>query len=86
MKSRICGLRFAYHGDFALRVDHVKQIHLAGYTDEGDMLIDTHSARVSDPVWELYRRARRADVPVLLEWDDDLPSWSELVLEARRAA
>jgi uncharacterized protein len=69
------------------RIDHVKEIHLAGYSDKGDVLIDTHSTSVSDPVWALHRRAiaRLGAVPTLLEWDTDVPSWDALVEEACRA-
>jgi len=69
-------------------VTHVGEIHLAGHTDRGDVLIDTHSTHVSDPVWALYRRAVArvgAHVPTLVEWDDDLPSWQDLVAECARA-
>lgn len=68
-------------------IEHVREIHLAGYSDKGDVLIDTHSAPVSDPVWALYRRAtdRLGRVPTLLEWDDEIPPWDELVAEANRA-
>ncbi|MFN3460235.1 MAG: DUF692 domain-containing protein [Oceanibaculum sp.] len=70
----------------------VSQLHLAGHTclvddDGGDLLIDTHSGPVADPVWQLYARviARRDDIPVLIEWDNDLPAWPDLVAEADRA-
>jgi uncharacterized protein (UPF0276 family) len=70
-------------------IAHVGEIHLAGYTDRGDVLIDTHSTRVSDPVWALYRRAvARAETgaaPTLVEWDDDVPPWEDLVAECARA-
>jgi hypothetical protein len=34
----------------------VMQIHLAGHTNFGEYIIDTHSDHVIDPVWALYRR------------------------------
>jgi len=37
----------------------VVQMHLAGHTHHGDYILDTHSAHVVDPVWDLYRRALR---------------------------
>jgi len=66
----------------------VGQIHLAGHTDEGDFLVDTHAAAVSGDVWRLHRRAldRVGPVPTLVEWDDALPAYEVLVGEARRAA
>jgi len=75
----------------ALPARAIKEIHLAGYTvntsPEGEMLIDSHSARVHEPVWKLYRYtvARLARRPTLIEWDTDLPALEVLVEEARLA-
>jgi uncharacterized protein (UPF0276 family) len=65
----------------------VVQMHLAGHTDLGDYLLDTHSAHVAAPVWELYRLAceRFGPVSTLIEWDEDIPSLDVLVAEAERA-
>ncbi len=69
----------------------VGEIHIAGYTERtiGDetLLIDTHAAPVSAPVWELYRAAARLfpGTPALLEWDNQLPSLDVLVAEAAKA-
>ena len=41
----------------ALPADRVGQIHLAGHTDMGAYLFDTHDGPVIDPVWDLYREA-----------------------------
>lgn len=71
--------------------DLVKEIHLAGHTvktfDEGELLIDTHDRQVSAGVWSLYRDAVRRfkDVPVLIEWDAQLPALNVLVSEAQQA-
>ncbi|MEW2353354.1 DUF692 domain-containing protein [Spirillospora sp. NPDC029432] len=75
----------------ALPPERVVQVHLAGHTDYGTHIIDTHDAPVAGPVWELYRLAVElaGDVPTLLEWDDRLPAFSVLEAElakARRAA
>jgi len=75
----------------AMPVLSVQEIHLAGHTvkqePEGTMLIDTHGAPVAEPVWTLYRAAltRFGTLPTLVEWDNDLPSLSTLVDEARHA-
>ncbi len=73
-------------------LESVHQIHLAGYTDMGTYLFDTHNALVSPPVWELYKttiaRLGRL-VPTLVEWDSELPPLADLLAEngrARRAA
>lgn len=65
----------------------VAQIHLAGHTNFGDYIIDTHSDHVIDPVWALYRRAleRTGPVSTLIEWDDDIPPFAELCAEADKA-
>jgi uncharacterized protein (UPF0276 family) len=71
----------------AIPADHVVQMHLAGHTDKGTYLLDTHSDHVRPEVWELYRRAVRRIGPTstLIEWDDDIPSWDVLALEAATA-
>jgi len=70
-----------------LPLDRVGQIHLAGHTDAGTHLVDTHDHPVPDAVWALYRAALRRFGPVatLVEWDDRLPSFDGLIAEAERA-
>lgn len=69
----------------------VGEIHLAGHTPEAidsvTVLIDTHGARVCEPVWGLYRRAiaRLGAVPTLIEWDRDIPELAVLLDEAHAA-
>ena len=65
----------------------VAQIHLAGHTNYGKYIIDTHSAPVIEPVWDLYRQAieRCGPVSTLVEWDDDIPPFAELCAEADKA-
>jgi uncharacterized protein (UPF0276 family) len=72
----------------ALPVDRVGQIHLAGHSDHGTHLLDSHDAPIAEPVWALYRRAveRFGAVATLVERDDHLPPLAELVAESRRAA
>ena len=41
----------------ALPFDRVVQIHLAGHTNYGTHVVDTHIGPVTDPVWELFRLA-----------------------------
>ena len=66
----------------------VGEIHLAGYHDAGDIVIDDHGSRVRDNVWQVYRHAlqRLGPRPTLLEWDTDLPALAVLLDEAARAA
>jgi uncharacterized protein (UPF0276 family) len=71
----------------AVPADRVTQIHLAGHTDMGRYIIDTHSGHVVDPVWDLYRHAieRIGSVSTLIEWDDDIPTLDVLLAEAEKA-
>ena len=67
----------------------VGEIHLAGYTPvlRGEIAVDDHAAPVSGLGWHIYEYAlsRLGDVPTLVEWDNALPSWTELQAEAMRA-
>jgi uncharacterized protein (UPF0276 family) len=76
----------------ALPAAAVAEIHLAGHA-RGDadgqvVLIDDHGSRVADEVWALYAHALRrfGPVPVLVEWDTDLPPLPVLLEEAATAA
>ncbi len=71
----------------ALPLDAVVQLHLAGYEDRGDHLIDAHNNPVSKPVWQLYREvvALLPQVPTLIEWDNDVPAFEVLQDQARKA-
>lgn len=65
----------------------VRQFHLAGHTDHGDYVIDTHDHSVVDPVWELYDYALRRFGPVstMIERDDHMPPFEELLAELQQA-
>ena len=71
----------------AMPVDLIGQIHLAGYTDMGTFLFDTHSKPVYPEVWALFSRfiSRAPHVPILLEWDEDIPEFPQLEEEAAKA-
>jgi uncharacterized protein (UPF0276 family) len=71
----------------AIPADRVVQIHLAGHTDKGLYLLDTHSDHVKPAVMALYRRALRrfGSVSTLVEWDESIPSWDVLASEAALA-
>jgi uncharacterized protein (UPF0276 family) len=70
-----------------LPADRIGQIHLAGHTDLGTYLFDTHDGPVIDPVWNLYRLALRrfGRVSTLVEWDDHVPDLDVVCAEAERA-
>ncbi|PJZ69787.1 hypothetical protein CH373_10865 [Leptospira perolatii] len=64
--------------------ESVMQVHLAGYTDTGEFLFDTHSQPVSQEVRELVGQfsPKIHNLPVLVEWDSDLPNFATLEKEA----
>lgn len=70
-----------------IRREHVAEIHLAGFADLGDIVIDDHGSRVHEPVWAVYAHAvqRWGPVPSLVEWDTDIPSLDVLLGEVQRA-
>jgi uncharacterized protein len=65
----------------------VGEIHLAGYQDCGDIVIDDHGSRVHAPVWQVFAYAvqRLGPRPTLIEWDSALPPLDVLVQEADKA-
>ena len=79
----------AYLADFPLEA--VAEIHLAGHATEdlpsGPLLIDDHGAPVAEPVWALYAEtvSKSGALPSLIEWDNDLPPFEDLMAEAARA-
>ena len=75
----------------ALPAHRVQQIHLAGHSDNGDHIIDTHDHPVAQPVWDLYAQAcqRFGAVAAMIERDDHIPPLADLLDEmavARRIA
>jgi uncharacterized protein (UPF0276 family) len=66
----------------------VGEIHLAGHSAAGELLIDDHGSRVVPQVWSLYEAAchRFGPVPALIEWDTSIPPLDVLLDEARMAA
>jgi uncharacterized protein (UPF0276 family) len=71
----------------AIDIQPVAEIHLAGFSAQGALVIDDHGSRVHDPVWQVYRHAvqRLGPVPALIEWDTDIPALDVLLGEAETA-
>jgi uncharacterized protein len=71
----------------AIPAGAVRQIHLAGHTDHGDHVIDTHDAPVVDAVWSLYHEAIAlwGAKPTAIERDAHIPPLPELLLELETA-
>lgn len=67
----------------ALPKDRVWQIHLAGHSDYGHYLIDTHDHAIADPVFALYQETikRFGPVSVMIERDDNIPSFEQMCQE-----
>ena len=61
----------------------VQQFHLAGHSQCRHLIIDTHDHPIVPSVWQLFRQAqhRFGSVSTLIERDDRLPAFSELVAE-----
>lgn len=72
----------------AMPKERIREIHLAGYQDQGTHLLDTHGQPVHEPVWSLYRQALSmyGPVPTLIEWDTDIPDFDVLEQEAFKAS
>jgi len=64
----------------------VQQIHLAGHSDMGDYIVDTHDEPIADAVFALYGYAcrRLGAVSTMIERDDNIPPLAELIAELGR--
>lgn len=71
----------------AIPPQRVQQIHLAGHSNNGDHIVDTHDHPVADPVWQLYRAAceHLGPVATMIERDDHIPPLPELLSELDEA-
>lgn len=65
----------------------VKEIHLAGFTDMGSYYFDTHSCPVREEVWQLYKKQKNKfhNAVTLIEWDEEIPSYSIVLNEVKKA-
>lgn len=73
----------------AFPAERAGEIHVAGYDEEpeadgGRVLIDAHGSAVRADVWPLlaHALARTGPLPVLVEWDNEVPDWPALHAEA----
>ena len=71
----------------AMPPERVAQIHLAGHSDHGTHLLDTHDHPVPDGVWDVYRAflGRFGPRPTLVEWDEHIPDFATVHRDAKRA-
>jgi uncharacterized protein (UPF0276 family) len=63
--------------------ERVRQFHLAGHQNNGTHIVDTHDHPIVDGVWSLYAEAVKLfpGVPTMIERDDNIPPYAELVAE-----
>jgi len=68
---------------------YIQQYHLAGSSSRqvDGFIIDDHAVAVTPDVWQVYDSVLRnfSTVPVLIEWDTDVPSWQTLIGQAAQA-
>jgi uncharacterized protein len=67
--------------------ERVWQHHLAGHSNDGNLIIDTHDHDVIDPVWELYAETakRLGPVSTMIERDGNIPDLDSVLAELERA-
>jgi uncharacterized protein (UPF0276 family) len=75
-------------------LEHVAEIHLAGHAqnhiqeENTIILIDDHGSPVIDEVWDLFSYTQNKidkNIPVLIEWDTNIPDFEILYKEAEKA-
>lgn len=79
--------------DYLARIppELVGEIHLAGHSvqalAQGELLVDDHGSPVCRQVWELFGSCLSGlgPVPTLIEWDSNVPAFSEIYKEVRFA-
>lgn len=71
----------------ALPHERIAQFHIAGHTNHGTHILDTHSDRAIPRVWELYRLAWQltGGRSTLYEWDEHIPDFETVRAEAWKA-
>lgn len=72
-----------------LDLSRVCQIHLAGHSDKGEYVLDTHDTPVREAVWEIFREIYRGcgGASTIVEWDDAIPEFGVVhgeVLKAKK--
>ncbi len=67
--------------------DRVVQYHVAGHTNKGTHILDSHSDHALPEVWDLYRQAwaRTGPTATLYEWDENIPDFEVVHAEAQKA-
>lgn len=68
-----------------INLKDVAQIHLAGFVEGEDFVIDTHSRPPVKETWELWKKvcSIRADIPFMIEWDSSIPEFKDVFQELK---
>lgn len=70
----------------SIPLDRIVQYHVAGHTNYGTHIIDTHIGPVADPVWDIFQEIyAKAPASVLIEWDQEIPALDVLIQEVKHA-
>jgi uncharacterized protein (UPF0276 family) len=71
----------------AIPPERVAYFHIAGHTNFGTHILDTHIGPIIDPVWKLYRLAHQhtGGRSTLLEWDEQIPAFPVVHREVMKA-
>jgi uncharacterized protein (UPF0276 family) len=64
-----------------LPLERIQEVHLAGYSEQDGLLIDSHNAAPCAALWNYFAEfcELKPGVPCLIEWDSDLPPMTELL-------
>jgi uncharacterized protein (UPF0276 family) len=67
----------------AIDPEKVWQFHLAGHSDNGSYIVDTHDEPVRKEVWDLYRASLEhfGETSTMIERDDKIPPFEEVLAE-----
>ncbi|TGM73359.1 DUF692 domain-containing protein [Leptospira mtsangambouensis] len=68
--------------------ESIAQVHLAGFTDMGTYLFDTHAEPVHQEVWNLFETSLELipeNIPIMIEWDENVPEFHKLEAELNKA-
>ncbi|KZN59303.1 hypothetical protein N473_03850 [Pseudoalteromonas luteoviolacea CPMOR-1] len=71
----------------AMPTSSIAQIHLAGHSDFGTHIIDTHDQPICNEVWQLFADFAQTHPPVntMIERDDNFPAFKEIMSELEQA-
>lgn len=71
----------------AIDISRVVELHMAGFEEKANYVLDAHNSKVHENVWKLYEMflQRKNDIPTLIEWDHEIPAFDVLYTEAMKA-